>query len=74
MADQNPLQCGTRWGTLTLDNVRFTDLKESATPWAPVNSPLTVHMKNVSWTFHESANNKGLIDLHDNANTVVIEK
>ena len=74
MADQNPLQCGTRWGTLTLDNVRFTDLKESAVPLAGADQLLTVSMKNVSWSFEESVGNRDLIVLLENANTVVVEE
>ena len=73
-ADQNPLQCGTRWGTLTLENVRYTDLKENAIPEADEKQPLTVIMKNVSATFHESVPNGKFIQLLDNANTTVIEQ
>ena len=74
MTGMNPLQCGTHWGTLTLDNVRFTDLKEAAVPTADKDEPLTVVMKNVSWSFHESVSETNLIRLHDNSNTVIIEK
>ena len=73
-ADRNPLQHGTRWGTLTLDNVRFTDLKKSAIPFADKNQPLTVRMKNVSWTFHESVFVKDLIALQENSNTTIVEE
>ena len=73
MADRNPLQCGTHWGTLTLENVRFTDLKEAAVAVADEKEPLTVIMKNVSATFHESAASNQLIRLADMANTKVIE-
>ena len=74
MADQNPLQCGTRWGTLTLDNVRFTDLKEPAVPCAGADNPLTVIMHNVSWSFAESSLETDLIQLHDHSNTTVVKK
>ena len=74
MADANPLQCGTRWGTMTLENVRFTDLKETAVPWAAAESPLTVELKNVSATFHPSVSATKLIQLCDGSNTVVVEK
>lgn len=73
MADMNPLQCGTHWGTLTLENVRFTDLKEAAVAVADEKEPLTVIMKNVSATFHESAASNQLIRLADMAKTKVIE-
>ena len=74
MADQNPLQCGTRWGTLTLDNVKFTDLKEATIPTAGHDQTLTIKMKNVSWSFHESAIVKEFIQLHENSNVVIIEE
>ena len=74
MADQNPLQCGTRWGTLTLDNVKFTDLKEAAVPTAGAEETLKVSMKNVSWTFDKSVAETELIRLHDHSNTVVIKE
>lgn len=73
-ADRNPLQCGTRWGILTLENVRLTDLKKLAIPKAPANEPLTIRMKNVSWTFHESVLVNALIHLEENSNTVIIEE
>jgi hypothetical protein len=74
MADQNPLQCGTRWGTLTLDNVKFTDLKEAAVPTAGKEETLKVYMKDVSWTFDQSVAETELIRLHDHSNTVIIEQ
>ena len=74
MADQNPLQCGTRWGTMSLENVRFTDLKEVTIPWANESSPLTVELKNVTASFHESAAEKELIRLCDGSNATVIVK
>ena len=72
MSGMNPLQCGTHWGTLTLDNVRFTDLKEASVPWADEKEPLTVVMKNVSYTYHESVAETELIRLHDKSNTTVV--
>ena len=74
MAGMNPLQCGTPWGKLTLENVRFTDLKEPATPWADKGHALTITLKNVSWTFDESVSHTDLIQLHDHSNTVIIEE
>ena len=74
MADANPLQCGTRWGKMTLDNVRFTDLKETAVPWASAESPLTIELKNVSASFHPSSTATKLIQLCDGSNATVIEK
>ena len=72
-ADANPLQCGTYWGELTLENVRFTDLKETAIPMADANEPLTITMKNVMASFHESCVDNPVIELMENSNTTVIE-
>ena len=74
MADANPLQCGTRWGTLTLENVTFNDLKESAVSIASEESPLTVVMENVSATFHDSVGLTDLIRQHDMLNTKIVQK
>ena len=74
MADMNPLQCGTRWGKLTLENVTFTDLKETSVPWANESSPLTIELKNVSATFHETSTSTELILLNEKSNAVIIDK
>lgn len=74
MADMNPLQQKTRWKQLTLKNVTFTDLKESAVPCAGADVPLTVVMENVSYSFQDGLEGKELISLHQNSNTSVIVK
>ena len=69
---QTALQTGTPWGELLLENVRFTDLKESSIPMADPDEPLTIRMKNVSVTFDDSVWTKEAFILGDNAYTTVI--
>lgn len=71
-ADVGPLQSGTHWGELTLENVRFVDLAEASTPLAPIDDPFTVRMKNVSVSFRESATDTCLFTLKENSNTTII--
>lgn len=71
-ADTGPLQSGTHLGKLTLENVRFTDLKESSAPMANAKEPLTILLKDVSVHFCESASDKQPFTLAENANTTVI--
>lgn len=72
-ADGNPLQTGTHFCELVLENVRFTGLESSAIVVASEEEPLTVRMKNVSVAFREGAENTGLFDGED-PNTYLIEE
>ncbi len=72
LADHGKLQSGTHLGKFTLTNVRFTDLKESSKPMANADEPLTVVMKNVSVSFHESAECSAPFTLEENSNTTLI--
>ena len=74
MADMNPLQCGTRWGTLTMENVRFTDLKEASIPYLAEGTSLKIIMKNVTWNYHPSVEETELIRTHDHSFTTIIEE
>ena len=74
MADMNPLQCGTRWGTLTLENVRFTDLKEASIPYLAEGTSLEIVMKNVTWNYHPSVEETELIRTHDHSYTTIIKE
>lgn len=74
MADMNPLQCGTRWGTLTLENVRFTDLKEASIPYLADGTSLKIIMKNVTWNYHPSVEETELIRTHDHSYTTIIKE
>jgi len=72
IADRGPLQNGTHLGKFTLTNVRFTDLKESSIPFASAEEPLTIVMKNVSATFHETSEWEAPFTLGENSNTTLI--
>ncbi len=71
-ADQGPLQSGTHLGKLTLEDVRFTDLKTSSAPMADANEPLTVVMKNVSVEFADFDKDRAAFVLGENSNTTLI--
>jgi hypothetical protein len=71
-ADRGDLQIGTHLGELTLENVRFTDLKHTSAPTANADEPLVVRMKNVSVEFHESATDRELFTLDENSHTTLI--
>ena len=71
-ADQDVLQKGTYLGEFTLENVRFTDLKETSAPVARADVPLTVRMKDVSVEFHESATDTNAFTVAQDANTTLI--
>ena len=71
-ADGGSLQSGSYLGELTLENVRFTDLKRASTPTATKEVPLTVRMKDVTVEFHESAEDKDAFALGENSNTTLI--
>ena len=72
LADQSALQTGTHLAELTLENVRFTDLKETSMPKADANEPLVVKMKNVSVSFHDSVSEAAAFTVGENAHTTVI--
>jgi hypothetical protein len=73
-ADQDVLQKGTYLGEFTLENVRFTDLKETSAPVARADVPLTVRMKDVSVEFHESATDTNAFTIAKDANmTLIVE-
>ena len=71
-ADVGPLQSGTHLGTLTLENVRFTDAKQTSLPMADANEPLTVRLKDVSVEFHKSSGATQLFTCLENCHTTVI--
>ena len=73
-ADCGTLQSGTHLGELTLENVRFTDLKDTSVPMANAEEPLTIRMKDVSVEFHASATVRELFTLKENSNTTLVEQ
>ena len=72
MADSGPLQSGTHLGELTLENVRFTDLKTSSKPIGNADEPLTVRMKNVTAEFHESSQDTEAFSIEEGSNVTLI--
>jgi hypothetical protein len=74
MSGQNPLQCGTGWGTLTLENVRFTDLKDPSMPMAKEDNPLKVVLKNVSVEYKAPRPQQPLFIAQENSFVTIIEE
>ena len=73
-ADKVILQRGTYFGELTLENVRFIDLAQSCKPQAPAHTPLTIRLKNVSFTFAEDSDATTPFEIDDTCNTTIIEE
>lgn len=73
-ADVGPLQSGTHLGLISLENVRFTDAKQTSLPMADANEPLTVRLKDVSVEFHKSSGATKLFTCLENCHTTVIEE
>lgn len=71
-ADCGPLQSGTHLGVMTLENVHFTDAKQTSLPMAPADEPLTVRMKNVRMDFHPAVATQPPFTLKEGANTTII--
>lgn len=71
-ADSGTLQSGTHLSEFTLENVRFTDLKESSVPMANADEPLTVRMSNVTVEFCESSSAKDAFIIKEGSNTTLI--
>ena len=71
-AEKVILQRGTYLGELTFENVRFTNLAQSCTPETPANHPLTIRLKNVSFSFAENATDTEPFVLTENSNTTII--
>ena len=73
-ADRGPLQSGTHLGEFTLENVRFTDLKDSSVIMGNAEEPLTIRMKNVTTDFVDEAKNKSAFMLDENSHAILIEE
>ena len=73
-ADRGPLQSGTHLGEFTLENVRFTDLKDSSVIMGNAEEPLTIRMKNVTADFVDEAKNKSAFMLDENSHAILIEE
>ena len=73
-ADHGPLQSGTHLGEFTLENVRFTDLKDSSVVMGNAEEPLTIRIKNVTADFVDEAKNKSAFMLDENSHAILIEE
>ena len=73
-ADDNPLQKGTRLREFILENVTFTDLKETSYPIVAPDSPLTITLKNVQASFNEQNEGKPLFAFDEGAPIKIIEE
>lgn len=71
-AGQGPLQTGSFWGKLTLENVRFTDLSKSALTVAPSDVTFTVEQKNVSYSFGEGVETQTVYDIPEGSAVNII--
>lgn len=72
-ADRGPLQSGTHLGTLTLENVTFTDLKQPSAPLADAKEPLTVILKNCSISFADGVEREPFALTEESYTTVIKE-
>lgn len=71
-ADTGALQVGTHLADLTLENVRFTDLKQSSAPMANKDEPLRIVLKNTSFSFCEGATQTEPFVIEKNSNVTLI--
>ncbi len=72
-AGQGPLQTGTLFRKMTLENVRVTDLFKSSKTIAPKELPFTLELKNVSYTFRDDAESRELLDVPENSHVRIVE-
>ena len=69
-----PLQTGTLFRKMTLENVRITDLYKASETIAPRELPFTLELKNVSYTFREDAESRELLYVPDGSAVEVINE
>lgn len=72
-ADKGSLQSGTHFGKLILENVKFTNLKETSKPMANEKEPLTVYMKNVSVEFDETSTDREMFTVTPDSHTTITQ-
>lgn len=71
-ADVGPLQSGTHFCEFTMENVCFTGLSEASYISAPDGEPLTVNMKNVTYSFADGVDERSLFS--DRSENLVINE
>ena len=70
-ADSDSLHSGTHIREFTLENVRFTDLKQNSVVWN-TEDPITIRMKNVTYTFAEGVKETYPFALPKDSNAILI--
>ena len=70
-ADSDSLHSGTHIREFTLENVRFTDLKQNSVVWN-TEDPITIRMKNVTFTFSEESKVNHPFTLAEDSNAILI--
>ena len=68
-----PLQTGTLFRKMTLENVRVTDLYKTSETIAPKDFPFTLELKNVSYTFRDDAESTNLIYVPEGSAVEIVE-
>ena len=71
--DSKRLHSGTYFKSLTLENVRLLELEKASCPMAAENVPLTIVLKNVSYTFREGTTDQKLIENGESSHVHVME-
>ena len=72
-ASCGPLQTGTFFKKMTLENVRFTDLLKSSETIAPKELPFLLELKNVSYAFREGAEDSELLFVPEGSAVQIIQ-
>lgn len=74
LADSSFIQNGIYLGEMTLENVRFTDLKDPSMPMAKEDNPLKVVLKNVSYEYKAPRPQQPLFIAQENSFVTIIEE
>ena len=69
-----PLQTGTLFRKMTLENVRFTDFLKASETIAPKELPFTLVLRNVSYSFREGAESTELLYIPEGSAVNITEE
>ena len=69
-----PLQTGTLFRKMTLENVCLTDLLKSSETIAPKELPFTIELKNVSYAFREGSTDTELLHIPEDSAVNIVEE
>ena len=73
-ADGDVLQRGTHLGELTFENVRFMNLHKSSSPVGNEKVPMTIRLKNVSFSFSEDSEDSEPFRIGEHSHVTLIEE